>query len=90
MRQSCVTDFFRAEKNVPIDICCYLPNVYGYLTVDVSTVRQWVCVLGVATATSNASHILDGHAWLSHYEEPFRHSDHLCELLANGGDRVEK
>jgi hypothetical protein len=36
----CVTEFLHAEQNAPNDI--HWRNVYGNLTVDVSTVRRWV------------------------------------------------
>jgi hypothetical protein len=36
----CVTEFLHAEGNAPIDI--HWRNVYGNLTLDVSTVRRWV------------------------------------------------
>ena len=42
MKQRCVTEFFHAEKITLTDIHHCLLNVYGDLTGDVSTVRQWV------------------------------------------------
>ena len=35
-------EFLTAEGEMPIRIHERLKNVYGYATVDVSTVRQWV------------------------------------------------
>jgi len=40
--QRCVIEFLYAEKIAPINIHGCLLNVYGDLTVDVSTLRQWV------------------------------------------------
>jgi len=42
MKQRCVIEFLHAERIAPIDIHRRLLNVYGALTVDVSTVRRWV------------------------------------------------
>ena len=42
MEQTGGSDFFHAEKMVPIDVHQHLLNVYGDQTVDVGTVRQWV------------------------------------------------
>ena len=42
MKRRCVTEFLHAEKIAPKDIHRRLLNVYGDVTVDVSTVRRWV------------------------------------------------
>ena len=42
-KQICVIEFLKAEKLQPIDIYKRLVNVYGGKTIDISTVRKWVC-----------------------------------------------
>ena len=42
-KQRCVIEFLKAEKLQPIDIHKRLVNVYGSKTIDISTVRKWVC-----------------------------------------------
>jgi len=42
MKERRVIEFLHAEKIAPNDIHRRLLNVYGYQTVDVSTVRRWV------------------------------------------------
>ena len=42
IRQRSVIEFLTAEGEIPIRIHERLKNVYGYATVDVSTVRRWV------------------------------------------------
>ena len=43
IRQRSVIEFLTAEGEMPIRIHERLKNVYGDATVDVSTVRRWVC-----------------------------------------------
>jgi len=62
MKKRCEFQFTHVEKMAPIGIHQLL-NFFGAQTVDVSTARQ--CISTVVT-TGKTSHILDGHAQLSH------------------------
>ena len=79
MKQGCVTEFLHVEKITPINIHHCSLNVYGYQPVDVSTVRQWVCVSAVMTAKCKTSHVSDRHAQLSHHFET--NSECLNQLI---------
>ena len=55
-----------AEEIAPIDIHLCLLNIYGDWTVDVSTVRQWMCISEVMAETGAGfyqSDIQDHHWW---------------------------
>lgn len=41
MKQLCVIKFLNAENILPVEHRC-LRNIYGKMSVDVSTVRRWV------------------------------------------------
>ena len=60
IKQRCVTEFLCVEKMAPTDIHQHLLNVYGDLTVDVSTVKWCVsAVLTVMRKNSSFSYRLD-------------------------------
>lgn len=85
MKHSCVIEFLRLEKKkkpAHIDIHCCLLNIYGGLTVDVSTV-MWVVHFSYGNNDSGHNHKC---LWTQYAALV------LCwwQCTADGGDNAEK
>ena len=58
MKQRCVTEFLRMEKNALLDIHRHLLNVYEDQPVDVSTVRWWVELFSSSNSYSGSPQLM--------------------------------
>jgi len=63
MKQKCVIKILHAEKIALIDIYWCLLNIYGDLTVDGSTVRQWVACFTISGGDSMSPQLV--HIFMS-------------------------